>query len=69
MPPLSNRTSDFIDETRIRLRIRRNVKWKWLFFEFAPGLVWKEKNDFETNYSVRFRVDAYFGNLSNIKLF
>jgi len=60
---------DFIDETRIRLRIRRNVKWKWLFFEFAPGLVWKEKNDFETNYSVRFRVDAYFGNLSKIKLF
>ena len=60
---------DLIDETRIRLRIRRNVKWKWLFFEFAPGLVWKEKNDYETNYSVRFRVDAYFGNQSNIKLF
>lgn len=63
------RLEDFIDETRIRLRIRRNVKWKWLFFEFAPGLVWKEENDFETNYSVRFRVDAYFGNLSRIKLF
>lgn len=63
------RLDDFIKETRIRLRIRRNVGWKWLFFEFAPGLVWKQENDFDTNWAVRFRVDAYFGNISKIKLF
>ena len=61
--------NEFIQETRVRLRIRRNVGWKWLFFEVAPGLVWKEENDFDTNYAIRFRVDAYFGNLSKIKLF
>ena len=60
---------DFIDEIRVRLRIRRNVGWKWLFFEVAPGVVWKEENDFKTNYAIRFRVDAYFGNLSKIKFF
>ena len=60
---------DFIEETRLRLRIRRNVGWKWLFFEFAPGVVWKDENDYDTNWAVRFRVDAYFGNLSKIKLF
>ena len=62
-------TDDFIEETRLRLRIRRNVGWKWLFFEFAPGVVWKDENDYDTNWAVRFRVDAYFGNLSKIKLF
>ena len=60
---------DFIKETRLRLRIRHNLKWKWLFVEVAPGVVWKEENDFNTDLAIRFRVDAYFGNLSRIKLF
>ena len=60
---------DFIKETRLRFRIRRNVKWKWLFVEIAPGVVWKEENDFDTNFAIRFRIDAYFGNLSKLKLF
>ena len=60
---------DFIKETRLRLRIRHNLKFKWLFVEVAPGVVWKEENDFNTNLAIRFRIDAYFGNLSKIKLF
>ncbi|NIV64650.1 MAG: hypothetical protein GWN40_00365, partial [Nitrosopumilaceae archaeon] len=63
------RLDDFFKETRVRIRLRKNIRWRWLFGEMAPSIFWKEKDDWETNVGIRFRVEVHFGNLSNLKFF
>ena len=63
------RIDDFFKETRVRVRLRKNIRWRWLFGEIAPSIFWKEKDDWETNVGIRFRIEVHFGNLSNLRFF
>jgi len=63
------RLEDFFKETRVRLRYRQNVKWKWFFVEIGPSIFWAEENDWDTNLGIRLRFEVHFGKLSDLKLF
>lgn len=60
---------EFFKETRVRVRFRQNIRWRWLFGEIAPSIFWKEKYDWDTNVGIRFRIEVHFGNLSKLKFF
>ncbi len=63
------RIDDFFKETRVRFRFRQNIRWRWLFGEIAPSIFWKEKQNWDTNVGIRFRLEVHFGNLSKLKFF
>ncbi|MEM7008416.1 MAG: hypothetical protein AAF462_04705 [Thermodesulfobacteriota bacterium] len=63
------RIDEFFKETRVRLRLRQNIRWRWLFGEIAPSIFWREKYDWDTLVGVRFRIEVHFGNLSRLKFF
>lgn len=63
------RIDDFFKETRVRVRFRQNIRWRWLFGEIAPSIFWKEQQDWDTNVGIRFRIEVHFGNISNLKFF
>lgn len=57
----STRPGYQVDETQLRLRYRRSIRWKWLFLEIRPTLAFPEEPDYETSRRLKLRMKALFG--------
>jgi len=52
-----------VDETGLRLRFRKRVWRKWLFYEVNPQLLFRNHDDFRATPGIDFRLEASFGGL------
>ena len=45
------------------LTFRQNIYRKWLFYEVSPGVNFSKVHDFDPNYRLYLRLDAFFGKM------
>jgi len=60
---LVTRPNHAVDETGLRIKFRRQIWRKWLFYEVNPQLVFRNNDDFRATPGIEFRVEASFGGL------
>jgi len=60
---LVTRPNHRVEETGLRLRFRKRVWRKWLFYEINPQLVFRNNDDFRATPGIEFRLEASFGGL------
>ncbi|MHC4231537.1 MAG: hypothetical protein ACYTEM_07890 [Planctomycetota bacterium] len=57
------------EETNIRIRFRRRIYKDWLVLEISPQLAWYEERDYDTVPGLFIRLETWFGNFSEGKIF
>ncbi len=50
-----------VDEVRLQVRYRKRVKWDWLRMEVRPRLRFLEEDDYDSRWSLLFRLEGVFG--------
>lgn len=57
----STRPESQLDESQVRVRYRRSVKWRWFFLEVRPVLAFPEDQDYDATWRLKLRLEALFG--------
>ena len=58
----STKPESQIDETQLRLRIRRNIWLDWMFLELRPTLAWPQEMNYRSTWRFTVQLEALFGN-------
>lgn len=53
-------TEGIVTEHRVQIGWRAPLYQKWIFYEVAPGVEWKEEDDFDIAYRLNIGVDILF---------
>ena len=61
--PAFTKEMDGIHDYKTTLTYRQNIYRKWLFYEIEPGVNFSAIHDFEPNYSLRLKLDIFYGGL------
>jgi len=56
-----------LEETNFKVRYRQRIWREWLYFEVAPQVSFPRENDFNATPGILFRLEAFFGNLKDLK--
>ncbi len=56
-----------LDNSVLRIRYRRNLKRKWLFYEINPQIAFRNDEDFEPKAGITFQIEVVFGGKDFLK--
>jgi len=56
-----------LDSSVLRVRYRRNLKRKWLFYEINPQIAMRNDEDFEPKAGITFQIEVVFGGKDFLK--
>ncbi|OOV88840.1 hypothetical protein BTA35_0205065 [Oceanospirillum linum] len=57
----TNRAGHLIDEAKISATLRRRIDSDWLFFSVTPADTLSSENNYKSNLSITFQLEAKFG--------